>query len=51
VTAKGTIDNVNLSQLDVSLGPEMPGVNVFLDVFLDELLVMPPDRDIEFVIE
>jgi hypothetical protein len=29
----------------------VPVVNEFLDVFPDELPGMPPDRDIEFVIE
>jgi hypothetical protein len=29
----------------------VPMVNEFLDVFPEELLGMPPDRDIEFVIE
>jgi hypothetical protein len=30
---------------------EIPVVREFLDVFLDDLLGMPPDRDIEFKIE
>jgi hypothetical protein len=29
----------------------VPVVNEFLDVFPEELLGMPPDRDIEFVID
>jgi hypothetical protein len=42
---------VKLNQLDTSQGPEVPMVNEFSDVFFEELSVMPPDRDIEFVIE
>jgi hypothetical protein len=30
---------------------EIPVVREFADVFPDELLGMPPDRDVEFVIE
>ena len=30
---------------------EVPVVKDFPDVFLEELLGMPPDRDIEFLIE
>jgi hypothetical protein len=30
---------------------EIPVVREFLDVFLDDLPVMPPERDIEFKIE
>jgi hypothetical protein len=42
---------VNLNQLDASQGLEVPVVNEFFDVFLEELSVMPLDWDIEFVIE
>jgi hypothetical protein len=51
VTAKGIANCVKLNQLDVSQGSEVPVVNEFPDVFPDELPGMPPDRDIEFVIE
>jgi hypothetical protein len=37
--------------IDASQGLEVPVVNEFPNVFLEELPVMPPDRDIEFVIE
>jgi hypothetical protein len=37
--------------LDASQGPEVPVVNEFPNVFLEELPGMPPDQDIEFVIE
>jgi hypothetical protein len=40
-----------VNQLDASQGSEVPLVNEFPDVFPEELLGMPPDRDIEFVIE
>jgi hypothetical protein len=42
---------VKLNLLDASQGPEAPVVNEFSDVFPKELSVMPPNRDIEFVIE
>jgi hypothetical protein len=51
VTAKGVANHVKVNQLDASQGSEVPVVNEFLDVFPEELLGMPPDRDIEFVIE
>jgi hypothetical protein len=51
VTAKGIANRVKLNQLDVSQGSEVPVVNKFPDVFLNELPGMPPDWDIEFVIE
>jgi hypothetical protein len=40
-----------VNQLDASQGSEVVVVNEFPDVFLKELSGMPPDRDIEFVIE
>jgi hypothetical protein len=40
-----------VNQLDASQGSEVPVVNGFPDVFLEELLGILPDRDIEFVIE
>jgi hypothetical protein len=40
-----------VNQLDASEGPEVPVVSKFNDVFPEELPGMPPDRDIEFVIE
>jgi hypothetical protein len=51
VTAKGVANRVKVSQLDASKGSEVPVVNEFFHVFPKELLGMPPDRDIEFVIE
>jgi hypothetical protein len=37
--------------MEASQGFAVPVVNEFLDVFPEELPGMPPDRDIEFVIE
>jgi hypothetical protein len=51
VTAKGVANCVKVNQLDASQGSEVPVVNEFPDVFPEELPGMPPDRDIEFVIE
>jgi hypothetical protein len=51
VTAKGVANHVKVNQLDASQGSEVPVVNEFPDVFHEELLGMPPNRDIEFVIE
>jgi hypothetical protein len=42
---------VKLNQLHASQGPEVLMVNVFFDVFFQELSGMPPDQDIEFMIE
>jgi hypothetical protein len=51
VTAKGVANHTKVSQLDASQGSEVPVVNEFPDVFPKDLLGMPPDRDIELVIE
>jgi hypothetical protein len=51
VIDKGTTNCVKLSQLDVSQGHKVPVVNEFSNVLPEELSVMPPDHDIEFVIE
>jgi hypothetical protein len=51
VTAKGVANRAKVNQLDASQGFEVPVVNKFPDVFPEELPDMPPDRDIEFVIE
>jgi hypothetical protein len=42
---------VKLNQLDVNQGLKVPEVNEFSNVLPKELSVMPPDHDIEFVIE
>jgi hypothetical protein len=51
VTAKGAINRVKLNQLDTSQELMVPMVNEFLNVFPEELPGMPPDQDIEFVID
>jgi hypothetical protein len=51
VTAKGVANRAKVNQLDASQEFEVPVVNEFPDVFPEELPSMPPDRDIEFVIE
>jgi hypothetical protein len=42
VTAKGIANRAKVKQLDASQGSEMPVVNEFSDVFLEELPSMPP---------
>jgi hypothetical protein len=51
VTAKRIANHVKINQLGTSQGSEVPVVNGFPDVFPKELLGMPPNQDIEFVIE
>jgi hypothetical protein len=51
VTAKRATNCVKLNQLDASQGPEVPTFNKFSDVLPEELSIMPPDRDIKYVIE
>jgi hypothetical protein len=51
LTAKGVANHAKVNQMDSIQGSEVPVVNEFPDVFPEELLGMPPDRDIEFVIE
>jgi hypothetical protein len=51
VTAKGVANHAKVNQLDASQGSEVPVVKEFPDVFPEELPCMPPDWDIEFVIE
>jgi hypothetical protein len=51
VTTKGVANRANVNQLDASQGSEVPVVNEFPNFFPEELPGMPPDRDIEFVIE
>jgi hypothetical protein len=51
VTAKGVANRAKVNQLDASQELEVPVVNEFPNVFPEELPGMPPDQDIEFVIE
>ena len=41
---------INKSTLEINL-ENMPVVCEFLDVFLEDLVGLPPDRELEFVIE
>jgi hypothetical protein len=50
-TSKGAANHAKVNQMDAIQGSEVPVVNEFPDVFPEELLGMPSDRDIEFVIE
>jgi hypothetical protein len=51
VTSRGVANHAKVNQLDASQGTEVSVVNEFPNVFPEELPSMPPDRDIEFVIE
>jgi hypothetical protein len=51
VTAKAASNRVVLNQLDAATTMDVRTVSEFLDVFPEELSGMPPDREIEFVIE
>jgi hypothetical protein len=51
VTTMDVANRVKVNQLGASQESEMPVVNEFPDVFPEDLPGMPPDRDIEFVIE
>jgi hypothetical protein len=51
VIAKGVANHAKVNRLAASQGSEVSVANEFLDVFPEELPGMPPDRDIEFVIE
>jgi hypothetical protein len=51
VTTKGIANHAKINQLDASQGSDVPMVNEFPNVFPEELPGMPPDQDIEFVIE
>jgi hypothetical protein len=51
VTDKAASNRVMLNQLDAASTMDVCTVSKFLDVFSEELSGMPPDREIEFVIE
>jgi hypothetical protein len=51
LTAMGVANRAKVNLLDASQGSEVPVVNEFPDVFPEELPSMPPDQDIELVIE
>jgi hypothetical protein len=50
-TAKGVANRVKVNHMEAGQGFVMPMINEFPDVFSKQLLGMPPDRDIKFVIE
>jgi hypothetical protein len=51
ITHKGTTNQIKLNWLEAEQNHDVWAVDVYPDVFLEELLGMSPDRDIEFVIE
>jgi hypothetical protein len=51
VTSKGATNHLKLNKLEVGQNQDVQIVDQYPDVFLEELLGVPPDRDIEFVIE
>jgi hypothetical protein len=51
VTDKAASNRVVLNQLDAASIMDVRTVSEFPDVFPEELPGMPPDREIEFVIE
>jgi hypothetical protein len=51
VTGKAASNRVVLNQVDAAPTMDVRTVSEFLDVFSEELLGMPPDREIEFMIE
>ncbi|WP_428037082.1 hypothetical protein, partial [Amphritea sp.] len=51
VTDKAASNQVVLNQLDTASTMDVRTVSEFLDVFPEKLPGMPPDREIEFVIE
>jgi hypothetical protein len=51
ITHKGATNQVKLNQLEAEQNHDVWVVDVYPNVFLEELPGMLPDRDIEFVIE
>jgi hypothetical protein len=51
ITHKGAMNQVKLNQLEAEQNHDVRVVDEYPNVFLEELLGMPPDRDIEFVIK
>jgi hypothetical protein len=51
VTDKAASNQIVLNQLDAASTLDIRTISEFLDVFLEELPDMPPDHEIEFVIE
>jgi hypothetical protein len=51
VTTKGVVNCAKVNQMDAIQRSEVPVVNAFPDVFPEELPGIPPNQDIEFVIQ
>jgi hypothetical protein len=51
VTDKAASNRIVLNHLDTFSTLDIRTVSEYLDVFLEELPGMPPDREIEFIIE
>jgi hypothetical protein len=51
ITDKAASNRIVLNHLDATSTMDIRTVSKFLDVFLEELSGMPPDREIEFVID
>jgi hypothetical protein len=51
VTDKAASNRIVLNHLDTVSTLDIRTVSEYLDVFLEELPGMPPDREIEFIIE
>jgi hypothetical protein len=51
VTDKVASNRIVLNHLDATSNSDIRTISEFLDVFLEELPGMPPDHEIEFVIE
>ena len=51
ITSKGAANKIVLNQMDAGTVQDIRVVSEFSDVFPEELPGMPPDRNIEFVIE
>jgi hypothetical protein len=51
ITHQGATNQIQLNQLEFEKNQDVRVVDEYPDVFSEELLGMPPDHDIEFVIE
>jgi hypothetical protein len=51
ITHKGATNQIKLNRLEARQSRDMQVVNQYPDVFPEELLGMPADRDIELIIE
>jgi hypothetical protein len=51
VTDKATSNQIMLNQLDAASTVDIMTISEFLDVFIEDLTGMPPDHEVEFVID